>query len=607
MPTGARAEPRDRSRVVCQRCHARKVKCDLINQLERGGKCTNCEKRFERCHRRHHKQNKDGRHPQALAERRRQDAIALQQLSPDTSSASAEIRSAPQSSPEMASTGVGYVGELSVMSNQQLQPEPASDRTPAVGSIMRSHETLALAATQADQLPPQPVIDALAGIYFQHLYLRMPVVNHSDLATPGRSKLLLQSLCLAGSILRHPRNTHESAFIQRERFYANAKTLFYTNHEQDPMAVLKSMCLLTTWNVTPPAVITFDCAWSWTGLALRLALQMGLHKEATYDKRSDPGTARRVAWFLYAQDKLHAACFGRPQMMRDDDFDLALPTASDFEPSESGKARLFTSYTELAAILGRISVLQNKELPQASQDILSVLTRLREWAGKIHSEFQGFDEHGHLIYQREWFEVLLWYFTCLVTFFHIQGLFFHPSVASTVSLVASSCAIRLYREMDYRDDVNYLTAIYNWSMMVVSLPQLNDMARRQHSIMIEEEGLDPSGSPSSEELDALLEIVANRTVKFPGAQALVVQLNDLRKQAQLGVTDSVEPGAPAADNGSYLTISQIRDFFPFPDSFAPRMELLRTLESEDYLDELGGFPEWSFETFMNMENMDAFL
>lgn len=602
MPSRARLEPRDRSRVVCQRCHARKVKCDLAAKLELGGKCTNCVKRLENCNRRQqtkfHRQNRDRRRPQA----QHLHTGAPQQLSPETSPTS-PIRTALQS-PSVTSDGLGYVGELSVMSNQRMQPfQPSND---AFGSILHSRETLAILTTQADQLPPQPVIDALAEIYFQYLYHRMPVVNHSDLSTSCSSKLLQQSLCLAGSVLRHPRTTHEPTAVRSESFYASAKSLFYNNHEKDPMNVLKSLCLLTLWNVTPPAVITFDCGWSWLGMALRLALQMGLHKESTYTKRSDPGAARRIAWFLYAQDKLHAACFGRPQMLRHDEFDLSPPATDDFEPAESSQAGLFVSYTDLASILGRISLLQNKELPQASQEVLSVMTKLREWANKIPSDLQIFGDDGSLIYQRGTFEVLIWYFTCLVNFFHTQGPFFHPSVASTISLVASSCAIRLYQEMDYRDDINYLVAISNWSMMVVSLPQLNETARQQHSItMAEERPL--HGYTSLQELDILLGIIENRTVKYPGAQALVLQLNDLRKQAQQEILDPVETPVPTTQDGSYLTIHQIRDFFPFPENFAPCMGLLQALETDEQLDELGRFTEWTFETLMNMENLDSFL
>lgn len=490
------------------------------------------------------------------------------------------------------------------MPNQRLQPAESLGDT--VGSTLHSYEAMALVATQADKLPPQPIIDALAGIYFQYLYHRIPVVNHSDLATPCSSTLLQQSVCLAGSVLRHPRTKNEASVIQREKFYANAKFLFYTNHEKDPMNVLKSLCLFTMWNVTPPSVITFDCSWSWLGLALRLASQMGLHKESTYAKRSDPGAARRVAWFLYAHDKLHATCFGRPQMLRDDDFDLLPPTSADFEENEVGQAQPFIWYTELASIIGKISLIQNKQRPQASQEVLSTLSLLRDWSSAIGSDLKIFDEHGSLIYDRRLFEVLIWYFTCLITFFHIHGPYFHPSVSSTISLVASSCAIRLYQEMDYRDDVNYLAAISNWSMMVVLSPQLNDIARKQHSGVTMEDNPD-SRRAASQEFDILLGILASRTVKFPGAQALVDKLSDLRKQAQLGVAESVEPLAPTIDPGGYLTVHELREYFPFPESFAPRMELLQTLETDEYLTDFGVFPEWSFETLMDMGNMDAFL
>lgn len=142
-----------------------------------------------------------------------------------------------------------------------------------------------MTATEADRLPPQPRIDALASTYFKYLYHRVPVVSHSDILSPCPSQLLQQAVCLAGSMLRHPETPQGT--IQSEQYYVNAKTLFYNNHEKDPMTVLKALCLLSLWNMTPPAVITIDCSWNWLGLAIRLAFQMGLHKETTCIERAD--------------------------------------------------------------------------------------------------------------------------------------------------------------------------------------------------------------------------------------------------------------------------------------------------------------------------------
>jgi hypothetical protein len=42
-----------------------------------------------------------------------------------------------------------------------------------------------------------------------------------------------------------------------------------------------------------------DSSYQWLGMAIRLAYQMGLHRESTYSKLENPGSARRIMWSLY--------------------------------------------------------------------------------------------------------------------------------------------------------------------------------------------------------------------------------------------------------------------------------------------------------------------
>lgn len=309
-------------------------------------------------------------------------------------------------------------------------------------------------------------------------------------------------------------------------------------------------------------------------------------------------------------------------MIRDEDFDLRLPEASDFEPSEVGRARLFTLHAELSTIFGKMARPHNHNsrdvAATSAEDALSVLSKLRVWAGKIPSEFQLFDGRGKLVYQRDAFEVLIWYFTWIITFFHLHGRFFHPSVSSTISLVASSCAIRLYQELDYRDHVNYLMAINNWSMMIVSLPQLNSVAGRAPP----KEANEDSSSVHMQELDVLMDIISHRTLKFPGAAAMVERLTSLREQALAGVGIAElggETGEPTSVSGvtertdghaeSCMTIPRVYDYFPFPESLAPKMDLLRTLDTVETLGEgeLGDLQEWSMDDLFSIQDLDAFV
>ncbi|KAJ5408399.1 hypothetical protein N7509_002282 [Penicillium cosmopolitanum] len=617
---GNRQIHRSRSRVVCQRCHARKVKCDLILHLRDGGICTNCEKRAEICRKREQpKPSKPQRHRPSqvpvTSGLSSQDSIGTTSPSPSLIQ-DGEVSRFPEQIPGSAlpvhsspatSDNQGYIGEFSVLSTQG----PLSCETPAVvGVLSKCIEAQIQTSTGADQLPPKSLTEALSSLYFKYLYHRIPVVDHQDVASVCSSTLLQQSLCLAGSVLRHPKST--KSLVESERFYARAKALFYSNHEHDPLTILKSVCLLTLWTVTPPAVVTIDSGWSWLGLAIRFAFQIGLHKESTYSQRSSPGCARRIAWFLYAQDKLHTICFGRPQMIQLQDFDLHPPSVTDFENPEDGQALQFVLYTKLMTILAQMLPLQQRDPTATSEKALAILSELKDWVGNMTLHLHIFDNSGILIYDRALYEILTWYFTCVISFFHVHGRFFHPSVISTITLVASSCIIRLYQEMDYRDDINYLMPINNWSMMVASLPQLSSLRHENNTVTIAEHdtGIDPL---SLEELDILLEIMAERTIKFPGAGAVLEKIRRFRTEIiSHGASSNAlfglhEPSKyPWSSNErTYATIPRIHELFPFQKEISPRMDLLYTMETDEFPSGLfENFTDWSIENFFNLDDFN---
>ncbi|KAL4894138.1 fungal-specific transcription factor domain-containing protein [Aspergillus ambiguus] len=541
---------RNRSRIVCLRCHARK----------NGRPCTNCEKRSEDCRRREHaklqRQSQHRSSPGGLPDASELGCSTtpapilmgpVQEL--DNAEHDEERRCLPaQQPPTTSSDDLGYIGEFS---DSQV-----------VGHYSQSVEAQMLAAARADELPPRPLLEALISSYFKYLYHRIPVVDRRD------------SLCLAGSVL------------QSERFYTKAKTLFYTNNERDPLTIVKALCLLTLWNVTPPAVVTIDCSWNWLGLAIRLAFQMGLHRESTYQHRRAAGCARRIAWFLYAQDKMLSACFGRPQMMKPHDFDLRRPLITDFEGPENGKARLFILYTDLTTILAKMMPFQNRAMSSTPEEVSSIPPDLRLM-----------DDDGMRIYDRAFYEILIWYLTCIITLFHVHGRFFHPMTRSTIGLVASSCIIRLYQEMDFRDDINYLAAINNWSMMVASLPQLHDIRRESQTNVNAGDGAPDKNTSidplSLEELDIILEILTQRTVKFPGANAIVERILRLKSEA-------------LCTNGSTHPLPELDDIHGDPQNpnwRTPRMELLSTLEAEESTNGLfDSLSTWSVENLLSLDD-----
>ena len=186
----------------------------------------------------------------------------------------------------------GFIGEHSLMS-----PSIYTTVVPQIGSFPQQVHDEILKLTGATSLPPISTVQVYTDAYFKHLYHRAPVIDRKDLQVKEPSILLLQAVCLIGSLLRYPKDRNPIAVS--EPYYLKIKTLFYATHEADKLVTLKALCALCFWNMTPPVMVNLDSAWQWLGMAVRLAYQMGLHRESSYAKIPNSGVVRRIMWFLF--------------------------------------------------------------------------------------------------------------------------------------------------------------------------------------------------------------------------------------------------------------------------------------------------------------------
>jgi hypothetical protein len=188
----------------------------------------------------------------------------------------------------------GYIGEQSLMSSSSsISVQGMLDS----GSFSQHIHSEILKITNAMSLPSRPKIQVFTETYFTHLYHMAPVIDRADLAVEQPSALLILAICLIGSQLRYPRD--QPPTLLSESYYLKIKTLIYAKHEHDKLAILKTLCILCFWVITPPVVVSLDSSYHWLGVAARLAYQMGLHRESSYLKLSNPGAARRLVWFIF--------------------------------------------------------------------------------------------------------------------------------------------------------------------------------------------------------------------------------------------------------------------------------------------------------------------
>lgn len=151
-----------------------------------------------------------------------------------------------------------------------------------------------LKATEADVLPSPALLQALKESFIEHVLPIYPVLDPDDLSGPNTSTLLLQAVCLAGCLMRHDENSLQLGYT----LYEKVKVLLHVNYEEDDLTVLKTMCILSCWSPSSPYIITLDGPWHWVGMAVRMAIQMGLQKQSTYINHSQAGCLRRIFWHL---------------------------------------------------------------------------------------------------------------------------------------------------------------------------------------------------------------------------------------------------------------------------------------------------------------------
>lgn len=135
-----------------------------------------------------------------------------------------------------------------------------------------------------------------------------------------------------------------------------------------------------------------DAAYLYIGIALRMAITLGLHQEVS-DQRIDSRTRehrRRVWWSTYSLERLLCVTSGHPISIQDDDIDVLPPSPM---AHEDGRAALILAlYTELSRIQGVIGEeiyrKKQKSGTSLSAAVQNVMKRLEGWFGRLPESLQ---------------------------------------------------------------------------------------------------------------------------------------------------------------------------------------------------------------------------
>ncbi|KAL6889971.1 fungal-specific transcription factor domain-containing protein [Trichoderma evansii] len=544
---------RDRACIVCVQCHARKVKCDLQASPDKA--CSNCRRSSQACVQRNGvRKKRKGARKRAIVPTGQipvfaeGDAENFGILSPTQSSDTAATLATAASTRQPNC----YIANESILSYDLPSEQEPSD---VISSRVSIFESL-LRDIQVTALPRPALLGALKDAFIEHVAPFYPILDIEDISSDDTPVMLQLATCLVGSLMRHDQKELEFAASQYERI----KSLIYLGSKHDPLVLLKTCCLMACWSPNSTDVITLDGPWQWVGVAIRLAIQMGLHKQATYINNPKASSFRRVFWHLVMTDKMMVACWGRPSMLRPDDFDTHPLTLNDFPTQTYGHSSLFfLQGCKIIDITGSIAELHLQKRNLLSEEIDMIVARLCDWQTNLPAGVQLFNPGGSRHpFSRIASDVHIQYFGAIIMTDMLSQRHSTHWQPSASSLVASLCIVSLYEEILSREQAVYLLHYHGFYCMAAALPLLFLPQRLvdKYSILCD--------------IEILTSVLNCMSAKYGGAAFVLRKINQIRNYSE-----SIEQ--PIREGANLTTYHHLGSFleklFPFPTTFYKRMDI----------------------------------
>lgn len=159
-----------------------------------------------------------------------------------------------------------------------------------------------------------------------------------------------------------------------------------------------------------------DAAFLYIGMALRMAITLGLHQETLHPHLDEAMREhrRRVWWSIYSLDRIHSVKSGNPITIHDEDIGVAFPSKLPHEP-EYCAAVVLKHYTKLSQICGEITVSIYRRTPKSGSTLMAavknIILSLSQWHRELPEELR-FDP-ARLSISRESVSTLLHYSQCI--------------------------------------------------------------------------------------------------------------------------------------------------------------------------------------------------
>ncbi|KAJ5605149.1 hypothetical protein N7510_010303 [Penicillium lagena] len=301
---------------------------------------------------------------------------------------------------------------------------------------------------------PIAVRDHHLQVFDEYCFTFCPILDRNILEDHafGQSLLLEKALTLVSRRIQPSLLDGDDAAI----LYNQSKDLFYKFSEPSPTASLISIMLFYWWSTCSPSMLSTNGTWYWTGIAIRQAQEMGLHRlprtHHCLSRGDTPALRRRIWWTL-------------PCTINIKDCNVQKPKVTDWPDSKRREADIFIQWVKLCEIVGHVAKHLRRH-PEAKGKARDLLDDLRVWIANLPEDLRlPYFEGSPSNFDRDICQLHLPYLCCLILL-DLRKSSQQDLGVDIVAILASSCVSRIFEDLLIRGSLRFLQGMAGWYITI---------------------------------------------------------------------------------------------------------------------------------------------
>ncbi|KAG0230477.1 hypothetical protein BGX31_005818 [Mortierella sp. GBA43] len=187
------------------------------------------------------------------------------------------------------------------------------------------------------ELPSRDEMDYLLGLYFRYMYPFAPMfIRKTFMDNYRQNRPDLSQILILNAIFCNACWYSDDPVVKQDstKYFNRAKIILDETYHVSRISTIQALLLMAHHQY---ATGNYSGGWLYTGMAQRIAFDIGLHRQDVQSDEPEQAEIRkRVWWALYMSDRLGSGILGRPMTIRDEGFHVAMPS-EDWIPEVLGE------------------------------------------------------------------------------------------------------------------------------------------------------------------------------------------------------------------------------------------------------------------------------